>query len=54
MQAIDPDKNVLMTGRDLLIRLLWFKKLKLFKKIKVRMIYKSEVERIKKYGDRFR
>ena len=43
-----------MTGVELLIRLLWFKKLKLFKKIKIRMIYKNELERIKKYGDRFR
>ena len=54
MQTVDPDKNVLMTGVMLLLRLLWFKKLKLFKKIKVRMIYKNEVERIKKHGDRYR
>jgi hypothetical protein len=43
-----------MTGFELLLRLLWFKKLKLFKKNKVRMIYKNEVERIEKYGDRYR
>ena len=54
MQAVDPDQNVLMNGVMLLLRLVIYRLFKLFKKIKIRMIYKSEVERIKKYGERFR
>ena len=49
-----------MTGFELLLRLVIYhfitrvKKLKLFKKIKIRMIYKNEADRIKKYGQRWR
>ena len=43
-----------MTGFELLLRLCFYRLFKLFKKIKVRMIYKNEVSRIKKYGNRWR
>ena len=54
MQADYTDQNLLMNGVMLLLRLVIYRLFKLFKKIKVRMIYKSEVIRIKKYGDRYR